>query len=226
MDCILLAGGFGTRLGALTKKIPKPMLKVNKLPFIEILVVKILNAKQINRIIISTHYKSEVIEAYFKSKPYPIKILKEKEPLGTGGAIKKCIKACKTKKILVMNADTFLNINLSNFIKKNIYKKKNTILLVKKKNNSRYGKIIINKKKIKFLTLGNKNKYNTINAGLYILNRSIFKSFRKIKFSFENFLEKNINYKTWNYVITRSLFLDIGIKKDYLYAKKKIKKFE
>ena len=133
MDCILLAGGFGTRLGALTKKIPKPMLKVNKLPFIEILVVKILNAKQINRIIISTHYKSEVIEAYFKSKPYPIKILKEKEPLGTGGAIKKCIKACKTKKILVMNADTFLNINLSNFIKKNIYKKKNTILLVKKK---------------------------------------------------------------------------------------------
>ena len=98
--------------------------------------------------------------------------------------------------------------------------------MLKKKNNSRYGKIIINKKKIKFLTLGNKNKYNTINAGLYILNRSIFKSFRKIKFSFENFLEKNINYKTWNYVITRSLFLDIGIKKDYLYAKKKIKKFE
>tara|TARA_X000000368_G_scaffold407766_1_gene387578 strand:+ start:5510 stop:6190 length:681 start_codon:yes stop_codon:yes gene_type:complete len=226
MDCILLAGGFGTRLGKLTKNLPKPMLKVNKLPFIEILVKKICKSKKIKKIIISTHYKTEIIEKYFKFKPYPVKILKEKVPLGTGGAIKNCIKICKSKKVLILNGDTFVNINFSNYIKKNINKKKNIMLLVKKKDNSRYGTIIIKKEKIYFSKFGKNVKSNKINAGVYIVNKSIFKSFKKVKFSFENFLAKKINHKDWDFKISNSLFLDIGVKKDYFYAKKKLKKFE
>ena len=78
MDCIILAGGFGTRLGSLTKKIPKPMLPINNLPFLEILIKKIVNTELIENILICTHYKSSIIENYFKSKNYPIRIIKEK----------------------------------------------------------------------------------------------------------------------------------------------------
>ena len=33
-ECIILAGGLGSRLGKITKKIPKPLIKVNGKPFI------------------------------------------------------------------------------------------------------------------------------------------------------------------------------------------------
>ena len=147
MDCIILAGGFGTRLGDLTKHTPKPMLKINNLPFIELLVKRVVNTKLINKILISTYYKSNIIENYFKSKNYPIVIIKEKYPLGTGGAIKNSFRYCNSRKVLVLNGDNFVNINLTNFIRNNVKTKKNTMLLVKKKNSSRFGCISIKKKK-------------------------------------------------------------------------------
>ena len=55
MDCIILAGGFGTRLGDLTKYTPKPMLKINNLPFIELLVKRVVNTKLIKKILSSTY---------------------------------------------------------------------------------------------------------------------------------------------------------------------------
>lgn len=133
MDCIILAGGFGTRLGNLTKNTPKPMLKINKLPFLELLVKRIIHTKLIKNIFISTFYKSNVIYNYFKLKDYPIQIIKDKKPLGTGGAIKNSLKRCSSRKVLVLNGDTFVNVNLRNFIQNSFKIKKNTMLLVKKK---------------------------------------------------------------------------------------------
>ena len=226
MDCIILAGGFGTRLGSLTKKIPKPMLPINNLPFLEILIKKIVNTELIENILICTHYKSSIIENYFKSKNYPIRIIKEKSPLGTGGAIKKSLRYCLSQKILVLNGDTFVNIDLKKFIKKNKKLKKNTMLLIKKNKASRYGSILINKNKISFLKKNSKKKKNNINAGVYILKKNIFDTFKKKFFSFENFIASTITFKNWNFQISNSFFLDIGIKKDYFFAKKKLRKYE
>ena len=60
-DLIILAGGRGLRLKKYTKKIPKPLLKVNKISMIE----NILNQfsrYDFNKIYILTGYKENLIK--------------------------------------------------------------------------------------------------------------------------------------------------------------------
>lgn len=87
---ILLVGGMGTRLKPLTNQTPKPMLPVGGLPVTE---HQILAAKKagINTVILATSYLSEVFTPYFgDGSKWGMKLLYavEKEPLGTGGAIR------------------------------------------------------------------------------------------------------------------------------------------
>nr|MTA36034.1 NTP transferase domain-containing protein [Actinomycetota bacterium] len=87
---ILLVGGFGTRLKPLTNQTPKPMLPIGGLPVTE---HQLLAAKKagINTVILATSYLSEVFIPYFgDGSKWGMKLLYavEKEPLGTGGAIR------------------------------------------------------------------------------------------------------------------------------------------
>lgn len=87
---ILLVGGFGTRLKPLTSEMPKPMLPVAGIPVTE---HQILAAKAagIHTLVLATSYLAEVFTPYFgDGSQWGIKILYavEKEPLGTGGAIR------------------------------------------------------------------------------------------------------------------------------------------
>lgn len=87
---ILLVGGFGTRLMPLTSETPKPMLPVAGIPVTE---HQILAAKAagIHTLVLATSYLAEVFTPYFgDGSRWGIKILYavEKEPLGTGGAIR------------------------------------------------------------------------------------------------------------------------------------------
>lgn len=87
---ILLVGGRGTRLQPLTNGLPKPMLPIAGLPVTE---HQILAAKAagIHTIVLATSYLAEVFTPYFgDGSRWGIKILYaiEKEPLGTGGAIR------------------------------------------------------------------------------------------------------------------------------------------
>ena len=62
-QCVILAGGFGSRLGDITKKVPKPLIKINKKPFI-LYLIKNLYRQGIREFIILTYYKN----SYFKKK--------------------------------------------------------------------------------------------------------------------------------------------------------------
>jgi dTDP-glucose pyrophosphorylase len=88
---VIMAGGKGTRLGELTKSMPKPMLKVAGRPIIERLVLHIIGCG-IRRIFISTNYLASVIEDHFGDGSRfgcQIEYLRENadQPLGTGGSL-------------------------------------------------------------------------------------------------------------------------------------------
>ncbi len=87
---ILLVGGFGTRLKPLTSESPKPMLPVAGLPVTE---HQIMAAKRagIHTLVLATSYLSEVFTPYFGDGSkwgITIAYAVEREPLGTGGAIR------------------------------------------------------------------------------------------------------------------------------------------
>ena len=65
MKVIILCGGVGSRLAEETKLIPKPMIKIGKLPILEH-IIKIYNYYGFNKIILATGYKNKIINKYFK----------------------------------------------------------------------------------------------------------------------------------------------------------------
>ena len=93
MNALVLAAGVGSRLGEYTRNIPKVMLPINGQPLLDILIKKLL-ALNIDKIVVNTHYKAEVIEKYLFGQKYSNKIIisREDELLGTAGALKANIK--------------------------------------------------------------------------------------------------------------------------------------
>jgi mannose-1-phosphate guanylyltransferase len=116
---ILLVGGFGTRLKPLTDEYPKPMLPVTGIPVTE---HQVLAAKQagIHTLVFATSYLSEVFTPYFgDGSQWGIKIIYavEKEPLGTGGAIRNAAELLgRTEPIVIFNGDVLSRHSISDQI--------------------------------------------------------------------------------------------------------------
>lgn len=105
---ILLVGGFGTRLKPLTDESPKPMLPVAGVPVTE---HQILAAKKagVHTLVLATSYLAEVFTPYFgDGSKWGMKILYavEKQPLGTGGAIRNAAELLgRDEPIVILNGD-------------------------------------------------------------------------------------------------------------------------
>ena len=117
---ILLVGGFGTRLMPLTKNTPKPMLTVAGVPVTEHQLA-MAKAAGITEIVLATSYLSNVFIPYFGDGSkwgMTIKYAVEKEPLGTGGAIRNAAKLLNTNEsVVILNGDVLSSHNLSEQIR-------------------------------------------------------------------------------------------------------------
>ena len=140
-QAIILAGGLGTRLREAVPDLPKCMAVVAGKPFLSY-VIDFLLGQGIQRFIFSLGYKSEIIEKYLEEH-YPeldyVAVI-EKEPLGTGGAIKLACTKASEENVLIANGDTLFRINVKElyaFHKKN--KAECTLALKPMKNFERYG---------------------------------------------------------------------------------------
>ena len=117
---ILLVGGFGTRLKPLTDESPKPMLPVAGLPVTE---HQILAAKKagIHTLVLATSYLAEVFTPYFgDGSKWGMKILYavEKEPLGTGGAIRNAAELVgRDEPVVIFNGDVLSRHSIADQIK-------------------------------------------------------------------------------------------------------------
>lgn len=108
---VIMAGGRGTRLGPLTRTVPKPMLKVAGRPILERIVLHLVGSG-VRRIFISVNYLREQIEHHFGDGGElgcEIHYLREKpdQPLGTAGSLGLLATEgfVATDPILVMNGD-------------------------------------------------------------------------------------------------------------------------
>jgi mannose-1-phosphate guanylyltransferase len=117
---ILLVGGFGTRLMPLTKNTPKPMLTVAGIPVTEHQ-LNIAKAAGITEIVLATSYLSEVFIPYFGDGSkwgMTIKYAVEKEPLGTGGAIRNAAQLLESdESVVILNGDVLSSHNLAEQIR-------------------------------------------------------------------------------------------------------------
>lgn len=223
-EAVVLAGGFGTRMKGLLGDLPKPMAQINGRPFLE-LVLDYLCLYNIDKIILSTGHLSEKIENHFGSsyKNASISYSVEKEPLGTGGAIKAALKTISGDNFLVLNGDTLFKANIDTLKKNHIIKNADiTIALREVENCSRYGSVSLdsNNRIVSFIEKSSDPAPGPISGGVYILGREVFNRLSLPQtFSIENDLfalhTEDLNIFG---TITNAYFIDIGTPDDYKRA--------
>ena len=92
---------------------PKPLAMIGDTPFLQIL-VRLLADRGVKDFVLLTGYMSEMIEEHFLGEPSDglnIRISREPEPLGTGGAVK-LAESFATDPTLLVNGDTYLDCDL------------------------------------------------------------------------------------------------------------------
>jgi dTDP-glucose pyrophosphorylase len=82
---VLLAAGRGTRMGAITQEIPKPMLRVRGKPLIEHIMERLAEAG-IRRFLVVVGFQGASIQRHFSQWRLPIEFLVQESVNGTGAA--------------------------------------------------------------------------------------------------------------------------------------------
>lgn len=215
-SAVVLCGGKGTRLGVITRKTPKSLVKILGKPIIWY-VIKFLIKNKINNIIFPLGYKGSLIKNYmtlnFKSHLNKFKFIytgRDTEITGRLIKIKKLIK--KESDFLILNSDTIYNFNIKKMITEHNLSNKH-ITFAGTNIKSDWGSFVVSKKKLilkKFV----KNK----NLKFFILDK-----YEKY-FSFRNMGVSIINWNCFN-LLKNKKFLDFEKIIFNIYIKKKIANF-
>ena len=222
---LIMAGGFGKRLGILTKKCPKPMLKLNKKPILEHIIDK-AKKENFTNIYISTHYKPEVIENYFgDGSKFDVKItyIKEQKPLGTGGSFKFMSKY--KGPIVVTNGDIISKIGYKKLL--DFHTLNNgiaTMAVIKNEIKNPFGVVRYNG--IHLEDFEEKPSWITyINAGIYIIETEATKFLKKGENISMPVILKKLKKNNKNVFIfhMHEDWIDIGTPEEFKKIKQKIK---
>ena len=214
-QCLILAGGYGSRLGTITKNTPKPLIKINNKPFI-LYLIKNLYRQGIKNFIILSYYKN----SNFKKKKLKffrdakIKIIKEQSKLGTLGSVINAKKYLK-KSFFVVNGDSYFDFNIRD-LEFNTFKYKKKIGVSLTKIESKLPKIAYefkNKKLNKISSTTKKEKF--ICGGVYYFKKNILGGFDKKILDIDKDLILKVKHKKFIFAkYYSSKFLDIGTPKD------------
>jgi len=173
---VIMAGGKGTRLGKLTKILPKPMLKFRGKILLEH-IIDSLKILQLKKIYISVFYKKKIIKKYFgNGSKFGVNInyIEEKTPQGPIGSLKLLnTKDIKNKDFFVINCDTLTSFNYLDLL--TFHKKNNsmvTLVIKKIDTQNQYG--VIKVKNNHFVDFTEKPKtILNINTGIYLFSPKI-----------------------------------------------------
>nr|WP_203598290.1 NDP-sugar synthase [Streptomyces sp. SID7909] len=112
-----MVGGKGTRLRPLTVHTPKPMVPAAGVPFLTHQLAR-ARAAGVEHIVLATSYLAEVFEPYFgdgSSLGLHIEYVTEREPLGTGGAIRNVahrLASGPDEPVLIFNGDILTGLDI------------------------------------------------------------------------------------------------------------------
>jgi mannose-1-phosphate guanylyltransferase len=224
---ILLVGGFGTRLMPLTKNTPKPMLTVAGLPVTEHQIA-MAKAAGITEIVLATSYLSEIFTPYFGDGSkwgIKIKYAVEKEPLGTGGAIRNAAQLLSSNEsIVILNGDVLSSHDLAEQIRQHeAHDADVTLHLTQVEDARAFGCVPTDDqgRVTAFLEKMDNPITNQINAGCYVFNPRVLTTIplgAVVSVERETFPQLVANNAAVYGYVENSYWLDIGTPRALLKA--------
>tara|TARA_A100001015_G_scaffold262492_1_gene308747 strand:+ start:576 stop:1610 length:1035 start_codon:yes stop_codon:yes gene_type:complete len=180
---VIMAGGLGKRLLPYTKKIPKPLIKIDGKPMLERIIFQ-LKKYGLNKIYLSLNYKSHLIEKYFgdgKKFQVSIKYLKEKKKMGTAGSLSLLSEKINDP-LLVMNCDIITELDFKKLIEYYEKNRADALMCVKEYAfQVPYGVVNLDKISLKSIDEKPVQKF-FVNAGIYLINPKEIKLIPQNKF--------------------------------------------
>ncbi len=220
MQALILSGGLGSRLGSMVSEVPKPLLPVGEKPFLEYQILQ-LRRHNLTSIILCLGYLGGKIRQYFGNGDrwgINISYSEEKQALGTGGAIKLAECLVENDHFLVLNGDSYFNIDFGELV--DFHKRQGalaTLALLEIKKPEGYGLVEIDKNFsiVDFKEKGLGAGSNLINGGIYIFSRGVFDFIPEGRSSLEKDLFPGLIGKRFYGKPHTAYFVDIGIPERY-----------
>lgn len=224
-DVVLLCGGRGNRLAPLTQQTPKPLLEVGKRPFLFYL-LRNLRLQGFRRFVLATHYLSEkfkdFLTIYDEFSPATI-VITEKEPLGTGGALRHATAWVRSPCFVALNGDSFIPQPLGPVLSSHV-RAGNAFTMVAARSQNVVGGVenkgalqIDGDGRIIGLSSGTKGQ-QWVNAGVYILDRDMVLSWPEGRYDLDANLIALLGQRGGQVFFSENRLLDIGTPECYAEA--------
>ena len=191
MKVIIIAGGLGTRISEETEDKPKPMVLINGQPILWHL-MNIFSLQGFNDFIISTGYKSEVIEKWVSGneildsnfEKMNITIMNTGLHTQTGGRILEVMKALPKERVIATYGDGLANVSVKKLLDFHAaHGKLATVTAVRPP--ARFGYMKIDNNQVTHFGEKNQSDEGWINGGFFVLDPQVADYIESINEPFE-----------------------------------------
>lgn len=229
-QCAVLAGGIGTRLGALTERTPKPFLAGGDRPFLAWLLREFVRFG-VAEFVLLTGDLEEQIEARVQELaafvPRKVRIVVLQEPMrgGTGGALFHA-RDLLDERFLVCNGSSLFDCNLARLLCRGGADEAGTagrMLLRRTDDASRHGIVALEGDRVTaFIERPHTSGGGLVNAGVYLLDRRVIAGLLPACSLETDILPWLAERGVLRGTVSEGYFYDIGIPEDYASAQQEI----
>ena len=175
-SALIMAGGFGKRLGAITKDVPKPLLRVGDKSLLERLISQLVDFG-FKRFYISIHYMSDMIVDFLgdgNRLGIEIHYIREDQPLGTAGCLAFLPDSDSCQDLLVVNSDIVTDLDFFDLREYHINEQADLTVVGRRYEYAvQYGVLMLDQSD-NFKEIVQKPVYEyLVNAGIYFLKKSV-----------------------------------------------------
>jgi D-glycero-D-manno-heptose 1,7-bisphosphate phosphatase len=225
----ILCGGLGTRLGALTAAMPKPLLPVGERPFLDILLGE-LGRAGINRIVLLAGFMAERITEYAAATPVKqrfdmsIEVAVEPYEAGTGGALWHA-RDHLDERFFLLNGDSWFDVPLRGLGERLLgdLSAVGTVALRELADASRYGTVTLAGERIvEFAERPAQAGPGLISGGVYAFRRSLLDHLRERCSLERDVLPSLAADGALCGIVFDGYFIDIGVPEDLARARREL----
>ena len=217
---VVLAGGLGTRLRPAVPDRPKVLAPVGGRPFLLHLLER-LRAAGFRRAVLATGHGADLVRRTLGERIGSLALLYscESEPLDTGGAARFAVQGRNYRDALVMNGDSFLDLDVRRFV--SWHRRQGAVAsmaLVRVGDTARYGRVALDPggRVRRFEEKGACGGPGWINGGMYLFRRGVLESFPIGRLSLEHEVFPALARRGELFGhCCEGPFIDIGIPSDY-----------
>jgi D,D-heptose 1,7-bisphosphate phosphatase len=228
-QAVILCGGRGTRLGALTAEVPKPLLPIDGAPFLDLLLFE-LGRHGIRQILLLAGFAADRIADYASATALKerfgltIEIAVEPEPAGTGGALRHA-RARLDEAFLLLNGDSWFDINLCDLAAQLTRQPSalGVLALRQVADSGRYGTVtVVGERIASFAARGSTDGPGLVNGGVYALRRAVIDELAAHASLEADLLPRLAAACRLRGILREGYFVDIGLPEDLARARSEV----